>query len=243
MPLSENKNLLSLNSALSYLGAFIDLLFPRVCPLCGNVLLENEKKICSHCLMHLPETRFINLQDNPVARVFWGRVPFVAATSFLYFEKGNMAQKLIHSIKYHNNKELGYEMGKYFGVWLNKYSEISDVDIVFPVPLHKRKLKIRGFNQSEWIGRGIAESIGKPLEEKNLFRSVYNPTQTKKSRYARWKNVEGIFALHNPEKLSGKHILLIDDVITTGSTIEACANAILHSTDVEISIASIAFAH
>lgn len=220
-----------------------DLVFPRVCPLCHQVLSENEKIICSRCMADLPETHFKNMQDNPVARIFWGRIPFLAATSYLFFEKENKAQKLIHEIKYRSNKELGYATGLIYGHLLRAFPIFRQVDMVVPVPLHKRKQKIRGFNQSEWISRGIAESLNKPVDTKTLYRQIYNPSQTKKNRYNRWKNVEGIFALHNPENFSGKHLLLVDDVITTGSTIEACATVILKAPETSISITSLAFAY
>ena len=112
-----------------------------------------------------------------------------------------------------------------------------------PVPLHKRKQKIRGYNQSEWIGKGISEALNKPLDGGNLYRKVFNPSQTLKNRYNRWKNVEGIFDLHNPDKFAGKHLLLIDDMITTGSTIEACCLALLSSPGIKISVVSLAFAY
>ncbi|MCD6202048.1 MAG: ComF family protein [Bacteroidales bacterium] len=220
-----------------------DLVFPRVCPLCGNVLVESEKMICSRCLTDLPQTHFKNMQDNPVARMFWGRVPFAAATSYLFFEKGNKARKLIHEIKYHDNKELGYESGLLTGYYLRGMEIFTDIDFIVPVPLHKRKYKIRGYNQSEWIGKGVSEVLAKPVDCDNLYRKVFNPSQTRKNRYSRWKNVEGIFDLRDPDKFAGKHLLLIDDVITTGSTIEACSLALRKAPGTRISIVSLAFAY
>lgn len=219
------------------------MVFPRVCPLCGNVLVENEKMICSRCLTDLPQTHFRNMQDNPVARMFWGRVPFSAATSYLFFEKGNKARKMIHEIKYHDNKELGYEAGQLTGHYLLSTEAFMDIDIIVPVPLHKRKHKIRGYNQSEWIGKGVSEVLTKPIDCDNLYRKVFNPSQTRQNRYSRWKNVEGIFDLRDPGRFAGKHLLLLDDVITTGSTIEACSLALRKAPGARISIVSLAFAY
>ena len=220
----------------------VDLLFPRVCPLCGNILQEKEEMICLSCLNDLPATGIRDPEDNPAARVFWGRIPFEGVVSFLNYEKGNRASRLIKEIKYHGNKELGYWMGRYFGHRIADVSPFTSADMVVPVPLHKRKLRQRGFNQSEYIGRGIAEILEKPLEPDILYRKIYNPTQTQRSRYQRWENVSGIFAVRENHSLSGKHILLVDDVITTGATLEACATAILSAADARISIVSLALA-
>ncbi len=220
-----------------------DLVFPRVCSLCGNVLVDHEEMLCSRCLADSPETHFRNMLDNPVARMFWGRLPFTAATSYLFFEKGNKARKLIHEIKYRDNKDLGYYMGLLAGQYLKGLIVFDTIDYIVPVPLHKRKLKIRGYNQSEWIGRGIAGVLEKPLEKDNLYRKIFNPSQTLKNRYSRWKNVEGIFDLHDPEKFAGRHLLLIDDVITTGSTIEACGTVLLKAPGAKVSVVSLAFAY
>ncbi len=241
--LFENKNLFLLERLVSYFGMLGDLLFPRVCPLCGEVLVENEKMICSRCLADLPETQFRDMKDNPVARTFWGRVPFRLATSYLFFERGNKARRLIHDIKYHDNKELGYEAGLLAGQYLKDTGAFAGIDFIVPVPLHRRKQKIRGYNQSEWIGKGISAVLEKPVDHNNLYRKVFNPSQTLRSRYSRWKNVEGIFGLRDPEKYRDKHLLLVDDVITTGSTIEACSIALLRAPGAEISIFTLAFAY
>ncbi len=198
--------------------------------------------ICLQCLSDLPTTGIRDPEDNPAARVFWGRIPFDGVISFLAYEKGNKASSLIKEIKYHGNKELGYAMGRYFGRYIADLSPFSSVDMVVPVPLHKRKKRQRGFNQSEYIGRGIAEILDSPLVENNLYRRIYNPTQTRKSRYQRWENVSGIFAIRDVPVFSGKHILLVDDVITTGATLEACATAILSVAEARISIVSLALA-
>jgi ComF family protein len=162
--------------------------------------------------------------------------------SFLNYEKDNSVSRLIREIKYRGDKALGYEMGQYFGRELEKHLLFRDVDLVVPVPLHRRKKRMRGFNQSEYIARGLADILKIPLDSRTLYRKVYNPTQTRKSRQERWENVEGIFAVRNASVFSGRHLLLVDDVITTGATLEACASAILSATEARISIVSLALA-
>ncbi len=223
-------------------ASVIDLFFPRVCPLCGRVLKREESGICFSCLHDLPYIRFRTRDDNPLARVFWGRVPFVGVYAYLLYEKGNKAARLIREIKYHGHKELGFLMGTHFGEYLRTFPAFQEVDVVVPVPLHRRKLRKRGFNQSEWIARGMAERLERPLLTGTLLRKVYNPTQTKRSRYQRWENVQGIFTLRDSSPLAGKHILLVDDVITTGATLEACAIPLLSLAGVRISLAALAMA-
>lgn len=219
-----------------------ELFFPRLCVTCGDRLIEQEQWICLHCLHHIPRTNFHLEADNAVARLFYGRVRIEHATSFFYFSKGSQYQTLIHDLKYKGMKELGAEMGKHFGIDLMQSNDFSAVDLICPVPLHPKKEKKRGYNQSWWIACGIATQLQKPLLDDNLVREVFTETQTRKNRYERWQNVEGIFTLKNPEAFMGKHILLVDDVVTTGATLEACAQAILSQTDARVSIATLATA-
>lgn len=226
---------------LQLLNRFFDLVFPQSCASCGAPMVINEKYICTQCLLELPKTNFHNHKNNPVAQSLWGRVNIENATAYYFFEKGSKFRNLIHNIKYKGQKELGLGLGKLFGQELRN-TKFNLVDEIIPVPLHSRKKRKRGFNQSEWIAKGLAESLGKRLNTKQLYREVANPTQTNKSRYERWENVEGIFNLKDPEALKGKHILLVDDVLTTGSTIEACAQPILKIEGTQISLAVLAYA-
>jgi len=219
-----------------------ELLFPRLCVTCGDKLIEQEQWICLHCLHHIPRTNFHLQPENRVAQLFYGRVKIEFATSFFYFSKGSIYQSLLHNLKYKGMKELGEEIGKYFGIDLLQSADFSSVDLICPVPLHPMKEKKRGYNQSWWIASGIATQMQKPLSDNNLKRVTATETQTRKTRFERWQNVEGIFELNNPEAFAGKHILLVDDVITTGSTLEACAQAILSKTDARVSIATLATA-
>lgn len=226
----------------SYLNDFSELFFPRLCLVCGNNLLKQERLVCLQCLHHLPRTNFHLEEKNPVAEIFYGRVPIELATAFFYFKKGSNYQKLIHSLKYKGLKEVGTLMGQQLGMDLSQSQQWNSVDIICPVPLHPKKEKKRGYNQSEYIARGIAEKMGKQLSTDNLRRVVYTETQTRKGRYERWENVEGIFELSSPSEWNGKHILLVDDVLTTGSTLEACATAIHSTTNARVSVATLAFA-
>jgi ComF family protein len=219
-----------------------ELLFPRLCVVCGDKLIEQEHWICLHCLHHIPRTNYHLERDNRVSQLFYGRVEIEFATSFFYFSKGSSYQTLLHNLKYKGMKELGAEIGKHFGIDLLQSPDFSSVDVICPVPLHPLKEKKRGYNQSWWIASGIASQMKKELSDDNLKRITATETQTRKTRFERWQNVEGIFELTNPNAFSGKHILLIDDVVTTGSTLEACAQAILSKTKARVSIATLATA-
>lgn len=224
-----------------YLNDFFDLFFPNLCVACNSHLVNQESLICTKCLYDLPKTKFHLDIENPVAKLFWGRTKIEYATAFFYFSKGSKYQDMMHKFKYHKQKEIGYVLGKYFASTIAE-SFFNEIDLVIPVPLHKSKLRKRGYNQSEWIGKGLAEVLNKPLDAKSLQRTVATETQTRKSRYERFQNVDKIFKIDKPEKVKGKHVLLVDDVVTTGSTLEACANAILAIDGTKVSIATLAVA-
>jgi len=221
---------------------FISLLFPRLCYACGNHLLRNEHLICTECFVVIPRTGYHTVEDNPVAQLFWGRCKIEKAAAFSYYNKGSRIRKLIHNLKYKGIKEIGYELGRMYGLSLNDSGFINDVDLIIPVPLHPSKKRIRGFNQSETISMGIADSTHLPLDIKSLTRKMVSATQTKRSRYDRWTNVDGIFQVIDAQAIAEKHILLVDDVITTGSTIESCTNELLKIQGVRVSVVALAFA-
>jgi len=227
---------------LQLLNYLTELLFPRLCVVCGDKLIEQEQWICLNCIHHIPRTNFHLDRDNPVARLFYGRVNIENATSFFYFSKGSNYQTLLHDLKYKGMKELGKEIGKHFAIDLQQSPEFRSVDIICPVPLHPSKEKKRGYNQSWWIASGIAQQMNKELSSNNLRRTTATETQTRKSRFERYLNVDGIFELQDPTAFSGKHILLVDDVVTTGATLEACAAAILSASNAKVSIATLATA-
>lgn len=225
----------------NYFKDFFNLFFPDLCIVCNNHLLNQEELICTKCLYSLPKTNFHKEIENPVAKLFWGRTKVEYATGLFYFNKGSNYQSMMHQFKYHGKKEIGFILGRYFGSQINE-SVFKEIDVIIPVPLHKSKLKKRGYNQSEWLGMGLSKSMNKPLDVKSLVRSVATETQTRKSRFDRWKNVENIFKINDHTALEGKHVLIVDDVVTTGSTLEACINAVLEVENTKVSIASLAVA-
>ena len=221
---------------------FISLLFPRLCYGCGNHLMRNENLICTECYVVIPRTGYHMEEENPVARLLWGRCIIEKAAAFSFYNKGSRIRSLIHNLKYKGIKEIGFELGRIYGLSLKSSGFTSDIDLIIPVPLHQSKKRIRGFNQSELISKGISEATGLPVDVLSLSRIAVSETQTKRSRYERWINVEGIFSVSVPDGLKGKHILLVDDVITTGSTIESCANELLKIEGVKVSVVALAYA-
>lgn len=221
---------------------FISLLFPRLCYACGNHLLRNENLICTECYVVIPRTDYHKQDTNPVAQLFWGRCQIEKAAAFSYYNKGTRIRNLIHNLKYKGVKEIGYELGRIYGLSLDKSGFMEGIDLIIPVPLHPDKERKRGFNQSEIISIGIAEVTKLPLDIKSLKRNIGSGTQTKRSRYERWTNVEGIFKITDATAIAGKHILLVDDVITTGSTIESCAAELLKIEGVRVSAVALGYA-
>ena len=215
------------------------LFFPHICLGCGSDLIDKENFICLQCINDLPHTNFALHANNPVEKKFWGRIAITSATSEFYFSKSSIIQNLIHEFKYKGNKKVGHLLGNMMGKSLLNSNRFP-VDAVIPLPLFEKKEKIRGYNQAEILCKGITEIIQAPLIKNNVRRTIHTETQTKKGRLERWKNVEKVFSVSQPEMLEGKHLLLVDDVITTGSTLEACAKEILKIENVRLSIATLA---
>lgn len=220
---------------------FISLLFPRLCYGCGNHLVRNETLICTECFVVIPRTNYHLNPDNPVSQLFWGRCRIEKAAAFSYYTRDSRIRNLIHQLKYRGVREVGSELGKIYGVSLRSSEFLNDIDIIIPVPLHPSKIRQRGFNQSDEISRGISAVSGLPVDTGLLIRKTGTKTQTRKSRYDRWTNVRDIFLVTDEERLKGRHILLVDDVITTGSTIEACAGEILKTEGTKVSVVALAF--
>ncbi|MBR2196148.1 MAG: ComF family protein [Salinivirgaceae bacterium] len=222
----------------------LSLFTPPKCCACGNALVRGENMLCTHCIMKMPKTNFHKVRGNMVEKSFWGRVPIEYATSYFFFLKSSDFQHLLHALKYNGRSDIGIYLGKHFGHELIRQPEFCHFDSIIPVPLHPDKLRKRGYNQSEMFARGLSKSMNIPVETKVLERTTFTETQTHKSRIERWENVKSVFAANPNINLNGKHILLVDDVLTTGATIEGCANALLEKNPMlKISVATLAYAH
>ncbi|MEJ7828649.1 MAG: ComF family protein [Segetibacter sp.] len=225
-------------------SSFSDLLhlfFPHICAGCGTDTLDQEQMLCLHCLNNLPSTNFFDQPNNPVEQVFYGRIPVENAAAGYFFTKDSLLQNLIIQLKYRGNKAIGFYLGRLLGNYLNDSSRFTNVDALVPLPLNPRREKKRGYNQATALCNGISAVWNKPVIDKNVIRKVYTETQTHKGRISRWENMDGIFAVKNPAELENKHILLIDDVVTTGATLEACGSEILKINGTTLSIATLAY--
>ncbi len=221
---------------------FISLLFPKICAACGNSLWKQEETVCLSCEFHLPRTNFHLALENPVSQLFWGRINLESAAAFLYFNKGNKVQRLIHQLKYKGRKDIGIYLGRQYGQHLKYSPFFQTVQLIVPVPLHPKKLLQRGYNQSEQFAIGLGETMKIPVDPYAISRKKETETQTKKSRFRRWQNVAGVFDVINPGSMEMKHVLLVDDVITTGATLESCIHALSSIHGIRISVATIAAA-
>lgn len=220
-----------------------DFFFPRVCVCCGKILSSGEDGLCFDCLSGLPYTGIQNTPENEMERRFWGFFPIEKATSLCYYSKGGNIAELLHGMKYKGRKKLCYTMGRVLAAELSGSGFFDGIDFFIPVPLHKERLKQRGYNQSELLARGISDSTGIPLMTGVIKRVHNNATQTHKSGFERWQNAEGLFALSgNGGVLSGKHVLIVDDVLTTGATIASCIDVLKNVSDIKISVVTLAWA-
>lgn len=224
-----------------YAQDLITFIWPSTCASCGERLFKVENTICSNCLMKLPRTHFHLWRENDFHRLFWGKVDITYASAFFYFLKENRFRKLIHKLKYQHMPEIGEVLGREFGYEIAQ-SVFNEIDIIVPVPLHPKKKHLRGYNQSDMIAIGMGKGLNKPIDCKTLIRNINTATQTKKGRYERWENVHSIFTVTNPKNFAGKHILIVDDVVTTGSTLESCVKEVLDAGAAKVSLAALAIA-
>ncbi len=222
-----------------YVKNFLSLIYPVGCELCACSLVEGEDCICSTCWYELPKTDFHHDAENPLTRIFWGRVEIETGTALFYYQKGGKVQDLIHRLKYKGRQEIGHYLGKRLGQYILASPLYQKLDCIVPVPLHPLRRRKRGFNQSETFGEGLSKVLDIPLNNNALQRISATSTQTRRRRFMRWENVESVFDLHTPESLENKNILLVDDVITTGSTMEACAQTLLSAKGANIFMAAI----
>lgn len=221
---------------------FLRLVFPETCEICGKKLIDSEQVICLHCLYKLPRTDFHKDRDNKVELRFRGKFPIEAASSYFYFNKGSEFRHLIHQLKYNDQKEIGQILGRHAALELLRAGIFSDIDCIVPIPLHKKRERERGYNQAEWIAKGLSEVLKIPIETDSVCRIKPTKTQTRKSVLDRWINVQKIFSLADTETIRGKHVLIVDDVLTTGATIESCATTLLKIEGVKISVFTLAVA-
>ena len=225
-----------------YLADFVSLLFPELCQACSANLVAGEKLICTDCRYNLPFTNFHLKPDNLVAQQFWGKIHIEAGYAMCYFTKGGKLQHLMHQFKYRGVKKIGNLLGNIAGSQLMQSPVFKTVDLIIPVPLHKSRLRKRGYNQATCFAEGIAEKLNVPVIENTLVRERATETQTHRSRFSRFENMQEAFTIKNPEALKNQHILLVDDVTTTGSTLEACGSQLLKIEGLKLSIATIAYA-
>jgi ComF family protein len=227
---------------LKMLNDCLSLFFPDLCRACDRILQAFENCICTHCRFHLPQTYFHLDSENPLARLFWGKVPVHAAAAYYYFQKGGAVQNLLHNLKYNGHTEVGLVLGELYGHCLMQSLAFHDVSLVLPVPLHPTKEKNRGYNQSLLFAEGLAKSMMAEVLPNNLIRKNASDTQTRKSRFERWENVNTIFGINSFSSLENRHVLIVDDVVTTGATFEACIQELLPVKGIKVSIAAIAWA-
>lgn len=223
-----------------YWDGFIAIMYPRICLACGQPLVKGEEFACTKCMYHIRRTDYHLQKENPVAQLFYGRIELVFATAYFGFDKGGIFQKLMHQLKYKGQKEVGEMLGNHIGIGLKNSPHLPPVEAIIPVPLHKKKLKKRGYNQSEYIAKGIASVLNSPIDTNTLKRTSYNGSQTKLNKEQRWENVANNFIVSKKHTLQNKHILLVDDVLTTGATIEACYHALSTINGIKISVATLA---
>ncbi|MDR1406372.1 MAG: ComF family protein [Prevotellaceae bacterium] len=224
----------------SIIRHFFWLLYPKLCEACGNTLNEQEKICCLSCLYHLPRTRYWEEADNPLEKIFWGHVSVEHACALFFFSKGSRYRKMIHKLKYKGKPEIGVELGRQLGRELKIAPLYRSVEVIVPVPLHSKKQRRRGYNQSEQIALGIAQVTGWNVNTSALARKLFTGTQTQKNRRERWKNVSEAFSLQDAAALVNRHVLLVDDVVTTGATLEACILQLQKAEGCRVSVATLA---
>ena len=219
-----------------------ELLFPRLCVVCGKKLLVSEDMVCFSCMSELPRTGLSGAPGNEMEKLFWGRFPVERASALFYYSREGKVARILAGMKYHGRKDMCFKMGGMLADELLPVGFFDGVDCLIPVPLHPKRLRRRGYNQSEWLARGLSAVTGIPVDGKSVTRDKDTDTQTHKSVMERQDNVAGIFSLHAPEAFKGKHVLIVDDVFTTGATVTACADALDGVEGVQVSVLTLAVA-
>ncbi|WP_264519887.1 ComF family protein [Flavobacterium sp. N1994] len=221
----------------------LNLFFPKSCAGCHSILLSDEKVICTQCRHEIPLTNHHTIENNEVIQKFYGRIPLEFGAALFYFHKKGIVQEIIHKLKYKGQEEISETVGHWYASELKDLEQLKNIDYIIPVPLHQKRLRERGYNQVEGFGNALAADLKIPFDEKILFRKLYTKTQTKKDLLGRADVIATVFDVDFNESHHGKHFMLIDDVITTGSTLEACSRALLKIPNAKISIVCMAMAH
>lgn len=222
--------------------SILDMLFPRICPVCEKTLLSHEKSLCTKCMLDIPITGFHTQDFNPMEQLFAGKIRFEKATGYFFYEKGNPYANLLHDIKYHNQPQIGRHLAAMYAKELIAYNYLTDIDCIIPVPLHHKKLIKRGYNQSEYIAKGFADSLNVPIHTDIITAVKKHESQTNKGIYERWLNTQNIYLAQNTETIENKHILIVDDVVTTGATLLSVASTIADVPGIRISLATLGVA-
>lgn len=210
---------------MKWISDFIDFILPRRCVVCDELLSSGEKELCLNCLMALP--LLSDAHRAELEKIFWGIVPVDKVFSYFYYTKGSPYNSLLHNLKYKNRPQIGVQLARNAAVELLATGFFGDVELIIPLPLSRRKLRSRGYNQCDYIAQGVSQVTGIKVCKNAVVRTKANETQTHKSREERWKNVKGIFRVSNVDDVRGKSVLLVDDVLTTGATMADCARALV----------------
>lgn len=238
----SDRNNAAIRSIREIISGLADLAWPNLCLLCERPLLTGERHICLNCLYDLPGVHEISFKENNTADRFLGKIEFERAASGFRYNKDSSIQKALELLKYKGEKEIGSCLSRVSAQRLNEQGFFKGIDLLVPVPLHRKKQKKRGYNQSEWIANGLSEITGIPCKTDLLGRTIHNATQTTKNLWSRWENAQGLFELRNTENCTDKHLLLVDDVLTSGSTLVACGQALMQIPNTRISFFALALA-
>lgn len=237
------KNQIMPMKPISFWRRLLDLISPRLCVVCGHRLSVSEEIICTKCHFHLPRTGFHRMAyENEMAKLFWGLVPIERATAFFYYEAHSQTANILYELKYKNHPEIGELMGRVLAKEIQPSGFFDEIDGIVPVPLAKNRLRQRGYNQSQEIARGVSEVTGLPVFNHVVRRTTYKGSQTSKGRWERNENVEKVFEISDKTIIQGLHLLIIDDVVTTGATVIACAKELLKASDIKLSVLALGFA-
>ncbi len=236
------RNLLRMPDLNALAEGFLHILYPRLCIACGEDLPAGKSCFCFSCRLKLDPADMHLQGNNEFTDRLWGQIRIESGAAFYYFTRKSPIQHALHQLKYHDKPDVGIKLGREFGYLLKQSPLFSPIDLIVPVPLHPRKEQLRGYNQSAMFAEGIAEAMDRPCLGRALARKVYADSQTKKKRLDRFDNVEASFTVLQPERLKNKHVLLVDDVLTTGATLESCGRIILSITGTKLSMATIAIA-